>query len=110
MSKNRKDKKIAAKCSTESQLLQISRDDHNLDSKKKKKIEKIDESDKEFSAGFTELNKTMSRAGTAIQQSVCILGQLVGQGMPNHTRMFSPQARDGFRVSQDSRDDWRLFQ
>ena len=52
----------------------------------------------------------MSRAGTAIQQSVCILGQLVGQGMPNHTRMLSPQARDGFRVSQDSRDDWRLFQ
>ena len=52
----------------------------------------------------------MSRAGTAIQQSVRILGQLVGQGMPNHTRMLSPQARDGFRVSQDSRDDWRLFQ
>ena len=99
---------MAAKCSTESQLLQISRDDHNLDSKKK--LEKIDESDKEFSAGFTELNKTMSRAGTAIQQSVRILGQLVGQGMPNHTRMLSPQARDGFRVSQDSRDDWRLFQ
>ena len=108
MSKNRKDKKMAAKCSTESQLLQISRDDHNLDSKKK--LEKIDESDKEFSAGFTELNKTISRAGTAIQQSVRILGQLVGQGMPNHTRMLSPQARDGFRVSQDSRDDWRLFQ
>ena len=108
MSKNRKDKKMAAKCSTESQLLQISRDDHNLDSKKK--LEKIDESDKEFSAGFTELNKTMSRAGTAIQQSVRILGQLVGQGMPNHTRMLSPQARDGFRVSQDSRDDWRLIQ
>ena len=108
MSKNRKDKKMAPKCSTESQLLQISRDDHNLDSKKK--LEKIDESDKEFSAGFTELNKTMSRAGTAIQQSVRILGQLVGQGMPNHTRMLSPQARDGFRVSQDSRDDWRLFQ
>ena len=108
MSKNRKDKKMAAKCSNESQLLQISRDDHNLDSKKK--LEKIDESDKEFSAGFTELNKTMSRAGTAIQQSVRILGQLVGQGMPNHTRMLSPQARDGFRVSQDSRDDWRLFQ
>ena len=108
MSKNRKDKKMAAKCSTESQLLQISRDDHNLDSKKK--LEKIDESDKEFSAGFTELNKTMSRAGTAIQQSVRMLGQLVGQGMPNHTRMLSPQARDGFRVSQDSRDDWRLFQ
>ena len=108
MSKNRKEKKKAAKCSTESQLLQISRDDHNLDSKKK--LEKIDESDKEFSAGFTELNKTMSRAGTAIQQSVRILGQLVGQGMPNHTRMLSPQARDGFRVSQDSRDDWRLFQ
>ena len=99
---------MTAKCSTESQLLQISRDDHNLDSKKK--LEKIDESDKEFSAGFTELNKTMSRAGTAIQQSVRILGQLVGQGMPNHTRMLSPQARDGFRVSQDSRDDWRLFQ
>ena len=99
---------MAAKCSTESQLLQISRDDHNLDSKKK--LEKIDESDKEFSAGFTELNKTKSRAGTAIQQSVRILGQLVGQGMPNHTRMLSPQARDGFRVSQDSRDDWRLFQ
>ena len=99
---------MAAKCSTESQLLQISRDDHNLDSKKK--LEKIDESDKEFSAGFTELNKTMSRAGTAIQQSVRILGQLVGQGMPNHTRMLSPQARDGFRVSQDSRDDWRLIQ
>ena len=108
MSKNRKDKKMAAKCSTESQLLQISRDDHNLDSKKE--LEKIDESDKEFSAGFTELNKTMSRAGTAIQQSVRILGQLVGQGMPNHTRMLSPQARDGFRVSQDSRDDWRLIQ
>ena len=108
MSKNRKDKKMAAKCSTESQLLQISRDDHNLDSKKK--LEKIDESDKEFSVGFTELNKTMSRAGTAIQQSVRILGQLVGQSMPNHTRMLSPQARDGFRVSQDSRDDWRLFQ
>ena len=35
MSKNRKDKKMAAKCNTESQLLQISRDDHNLDSKKK---------------------------------------------------------------------------
>ena len=50
MSKNRKDKKMAAKCSTESQLLQISRDDHNLDSKKK--LEKIDESDKEFSAGW----------------------------------------------------------
>ena len=108
MSKNRKDKKMAAKCSTESQLLQISRDDHNLDSKKK--LEKIDESDKEFSAGFTELNKTIFRAGTAIQQSVRILCQLVGQGMPNHTRMLSPQARDGFRVSQDSRDDWRLFQ
>ena len=108
MSKNRKDKKMAAKCSTESQLLQISRDDHNLDSKKK--LEKIDESDKEFSAGFTELNKTIFRAGTAIQQSVRILCQLVGQDMPNHTRMLSPQARDGFRVSQDSRDDWHLFQ
>ena len=52
----------------------------------------------------------MFRAGTAIQQSVRILCQLVGQGMPNHMRMLSPQARDGFRVSQDSRDDWRLFQ
>ena len=99
---------MAAKCNTESQLLQISRDDHNLDSKKK--LEKIDESDKEFSAGFTELNKTMFRVGTAIQQSARILCQLVGQGMPNHMRMLSPQARDGFRVSQDSRDDWRLFQ
>ena len=76
----------------------------------KKKLEKIDESDKEFSAGFTELNKTMFRAGTAIQQSVRILCQLVGQGMPNHMRMLSPQAREEFRVSQDSRDDWRLFQ
>ena len=92
MSKNRKDKKLAAKCSTESQLLQISCDDHNLDSKKK--LEKIDESDKEFSTGFMELNKTMSRAGTAIKQSVGILAQLVGQGMPNHMRMLSPQARD----------------
>ena len=33
----------------------------------------------------------MSTIGTAIQQSVGILGQLVSQGMPNHTRMVSPQ-------------------
>ena len=55
MLKNRTDKKMAAKFSTGSQLLQISRD--NLDFKKKKKI---DESDKEFRADFTELNKTIS--------------------------------------------------
>ena len=58
---------------------------------KKKLLEKIDESDKEVRAGFTELNKTMSAIGTAIQQSVGILGQLVGQSIPNHTRMLSPQ-------------------
>ena len=34
----------------------------------KKLLEKIDESDKEFRAGFTELNKTMSTIGIAIQQ------------------------------------------
>ena len=33
----------------------------------------------------------MCTIGTAIQQSVGILDQLVGQGMPNHTRMLSPQ-------------------
>ena len=42
---------MAAKFSTESHLLQISRDD--LEFKKKKLLEKIDESDKEFRAGFT---------------------------------------------------------
>ena len=88
MLKNRKDKKMAAKLSNESQLLQISRDDIDF---KKKLLEKIDESDKEVRAGFTELNKTMSAIGTAIQQSVGILGQLVGQSIPNHTRMLSPQ-------------------
>ena len=61
-----------------------------LTSKKKKK-KKIDESDKEFRADFTELNKTMSTIYTAIQQSVSILGQLVGQGMPNHTQILSTQ-------------------
>ena len=87
MLKNRKDKKMDAKLSTESQLLQICRDDVDYKKKKKKLLEKIDGSDKEFRAGFTELNTI----GTAIQQSVGILGQLVGQGMPNHTRMLSPQ-------------------
>ena len=33
----------------------------------------------------------MSTIGTTIQQSFGILGQLVGQGMPFHTRMLSPQ-------------------
>ena len=33
----------------------------------------------------------MSTVGTAIQQSVGILGQLVGQGMPNYMRILSPQ-------------------
>ena len=79
---------MAAKLSTESQLLQISRD--NLDFKKKT-LEKINESDKEFRPGFTELNKTMSTIGTAIQQRFGILGQLVGQGMTIHTQMLSPQ-------------------
>ena len=86
--KDRKDKKMPAKLSTESQLLQISCD--NLDFTEKL-LEIIDESDKEFRAGFTELNKTMSTIGTAIQQSFGILGQLVGQGMSNHMRMLSPQ-------------------
>ena len=88
MLKNRKDKEMAAKLGTESQLLQICRDDLDFN---KKILEKIDESDKEFRAGFTELNKTMSTIGTAIQQSVGIIVQLVGQDMPNHTRMLLPQ-------------------
>ena len=62
-----------------------------LTSKKEKLLEKIDESDKEFRAGFTELNTIMCTIGTAIQQTVGILDQLVSQGMPNHTRMLSPQ-------------------
>ena len=81
MLKNRKDKKMAAKLSTESQLLQISRGDLYF---KKKTFRTNSESDKEFRAGFTVLSKTMSTIGTAIQQNVGILGQLVGQGMPNH--------------------------
>ena len=51
---------MPAKLSTESQLLQISCD--NLDFTEKL-LEIIDESDKEFRAGFTELNKTMSTIG-----------------------------------------------
>ena len=50
MLKNRKEKKMAAKLSTYSHLLQISRDDLDF---KKKLLEKIDESDKEFRADFT---------------------------------------------------------
>ena len=57
----------------------------------KKLLKKIDESDKEFTAGFTELKKAMSTVGTSIQQSVGTLSQLVGHGMPNYTRMLSPQ-------------------
>ena len=83
--KNRKDNKMAVKLSTESQLMQISRDDLDF---KTKLLEKMDESDKELRAGFTESNKTMSTIATAIQQCVGILSQLVGQGMPNHTRML----------------------
>ena len=98
MLKNRKDKKMPAKLSTESQLMQISCD--NLDFTEKL-LEIIDESDKEFRAGFTELSKTMSTIGTATQQSFGILGQLVGQGMSNHTRMLSPQTyQDQMRQHQ----------
>ena len=79
---------MTAKLSTMSQLLQISRDDFDF---KNKFLEKIDESGKEFRASFTELIKTMSTIGTAIQQSVGILGQLVGQDMPNHMQMLLPQ-------------------
>ena len=57
MLKNRKDNKMAVKLSTESQLMQISRDDLDF---KTKLLEKMDESDKELRAGFTESNKTMS--------------------------------------------------
>jgi len=88
MLKNRKDKKMASKLSVDAQLLQISRDDLTF---KKELLEKIDQSDKEFRVGFTELNKTMSNIGTAIQQSVGILSQLVTQGIPNHAHMITPQ-------------------
>ena len=42
---------MAVKLNTESQLLQISRDDLGF---KKKLLEKADEGDKEFRAGFAE--------------------------------------------------------
>ena len=79
---------MTAKLSTVSQLLQISRDDFDFQNKF---LEKIDENGKECRASFTELIKTMSTIGTAIQQSVGILGQLVGQDMLNHMQMLSPQ-------------------
>lgn len=68
MLKNRKNKKMASKLSTDAQLLKISRDNLTF---KKELLEKIDQGDKEFRAGFTELN--MSTIGTAIQESVGIL-------------------------------------
>ena len=46
----------------------------------------------------------MSTIGTAIQQIVGIPGQLVGQGMSNHTQMLSPQTH------QDQRHQHKLHQ
>ena len=87
MLRNRKDKKMATKLSADSQLLQISRDDLSF---KKELLEKINESDKEFKASFNELNRTMATIGSAIQQSVGILGQMVG-GVPNQAGIVPPQ-------------------
>ena len=78
MLKNQKGKKIDANPSTKSKLLQISHDDLYF---KKKILEKIEESDKEFRAGFTKLNKTMSTIWTTIQQIIGILSQLVRPGL-----------------------------
>ena len=44
------------------------------------------------------------KIGTTIQQSVGILGQLVGQGMANHTRMLSPQ------TYQDQMQQHQIYQ
>ena len=67
MLKNRKDKKMSPNLSTDKQLIQISQEDVTL---KRELLDKMEKSDQEFKASFTELNKTMATIGTAIQQSV----------------------------------------
>lgn len=89
MLKNRKDKKMAVKLSSESQLLQVSRDD--FDFKIKKLLEKTDKRTKNLQLVFIKSNKTMSTIVTAIQQSVGMLNHKVGQDIPNRMRMLSPQ-------------------
>ena len=65
--------------STDKQLIQISQEDVTL---KRELLDKMEKSDQEFKASFTELNKTMATIGTAIQQSVGLLGQILNQGIP----------------------------
>ena len=67
MLKNRKDKKMSPNLSTDKQLIQISQEDVTL---KRELLDKMEKSEQEFKASFTELNKTMATIGTAIQQSV----------------------------------------
>lgn len=87
MLKNRKDKKMSSKLSIDSQMLQLARDDLVF---KKDLLQKMEQNDKDFKDGFSELNKTMLGIGAAIQQSVGILGQLVNQGMSNREIVNQP--------------------
>ena len=74
MLKNRKDKKMAAKISNKSQMLKLAQEDVSF---KKKILETMEKSDQEFKAGLTNLNEVMTDIGTAIKQSVGILGQML---------------------------------
>ena len=95
MLKNRKDKKMSHNLSTDKQLIQISQEDVTL---KRELLDKMEKSDQEFKASFTELNKTMATIGTAIQQSVGLLGQLLNQGIP--PAMERPSYRNGSYAQQ----------
>ena len=78
---------MTSQLSIDSQLLQLSHDDLAF---KKELLSKMDQVDQEFKEGFVQLNNTMSKIGTAIQQSVGILSRLVNQGMSNREVISQP--------------------
>lgn len=74
MLKNRRYKKMTTKISSDTQMVQLAKEDLAF---KKQLLEKIEKNDKEWQANLSNINTVMSNIGTVIQQSVGILGQLL---------------------------------
>lgn len=89
--KNRREKKLVSKLSTETQMLNLTKEDVSL---KRKLVEKFDQADLEFNVSLNKVLKTMDNFGSAIQKSVGIMAQLVSAKTRYHSQQRPPYSLD----------------
>ena len=65
--KNRRDQKLSSKLSTDTQLLNISKEDLPL---KRKLVEQLEKSEERFNSSMNKVFKSMENISSCIQQSV----------------------------------------